>query len=282
MGLVIFAMNEVRKPENVKRIARFFGQENGEVTLLDQLPDPPPDPPADNRLPPPSPPAEDEIPGTFHSPAEVEVEQDTTGRYHPGVKPGYFDDVRDDTTFRAAERDAWFHLFEVLKRNDEKALEANSIGRVTFAQLFSQSNEYRGRLVTLRGTLRRAHRLTAPKNAYGIERYYQTWLQPDDNPTTPMVVYSLYLPEGFPTGMNISADVHVTGFFYKRWAYKAGDTLRTTPVVLARTVDWRKPVPVVQPPTIDLRFFVIVVSVAAVVSVLAVAYVFTRTRPGRD
>ena len=273
LGLVVLLMYEARKPENWQWFARLAGEDQPlPGNAAENLPD--------NWLK--LPPVEEAIPGTFRAPAEheadKEAEPDAAGRYFPGVKPEYFDAVRDDTIFRPGERDAWFHLLEILDKTDEETIQAESAGRTTFAQLFSQSNDYRGKLVTLRGKIRRSHWMRAPGNDYGIEHYYRTWLQPEDNPTTPMAVYCLHLPEAFPSGMDIAEEVTLTGFFYKRWAYQAKDALRSTPVVLARTVDWRRAPPPAKQIEVNARFILTIIGVALTVSVVAILYVWTRTR----
>ena len=84
-------------------------------------------------------------------------------------------------------------------------------------------------------------------NEYGIKQYYQVWLWPSDNPSAPMVVYCLRLPQGFPTGMELAEPADVTGYFFKRWAYQANDALRAAPELLARTLQWEQR-PVMTPP----------------------------------
>jgi len=195
-------------------------------------------PAVDTRLPARAPAAS--APDTFRFPPpggsrEKAGQQDESGSAAEAID---WSRVRDDDLFRAAERDAWFSLFAILQQTDPTALRRQSVGRVTFIQLFRQSNEYRGKLVDLRGTLRRARLLPAPDNDLGIGEYYQLWLQPADNPRFPIVVYCLELPPGFPTGTAIEEDVQITGFFFKRWAYLATDTVRTAPVVLAGGVRW--------------------------------------------
>ena len=233
----------------------------------------------DNRLPPR--PAREEVPGTFVSPAAPQRDPAGDGRYFRGVKPECLSAVVDDTTFRYDERDAWFNLLDVLKKTDEATLRKASTGRVTFAQLFNQSRDYRGQLVTLVGTIRRAHRLTAPRNDFGIETYYQTWLQSDDNRESPMVVYCLNLPKGFPTGMNVAEDVEITGFYFKRWAYKAQDSPRTVPALLTRTVEWRPRTPVAQTAPMDTFTILSVVGTALLASLVIVVFAYVRTRPSR-
>lgn len=241
MGLVVFLMNEARKPENW---AWLFAV--GEV-----------------------------------SPRPAKAAEQPGGRYFPGVKPEYFLAIRDDMPFRPDEQDAWFNLFDVLNKTNEATLEEKSIGRVTFAQLFQQSDEYRGELVTIQGTVRRAHRLTAPKNDCGIKKYYQIWVQPADSPNSPIVVYCLHLPKGFPTGMDISAEAEITGFFFKRWAYKARGTLCTAPTLAARTVRWQKVPEVVKSAPMNVGTLLLLFGVAVAVSALVVVHVIRRTRPAR-
>jgi hypothetical protein len=55
----------------------------------------------------------------------------------------------------------------------------------------------------------------------------------------PIVVYFLRLPVGMPHGMKISEPVEVVGYFFKRWAYAATDTVRLAPSVLALEPIWK-------------------------------------------
>lgn len=227
LGLVVFAMQEAAKPE------RWHWLWQGQPP---STPLPANEAPIDTRLSVDRPELDDdEILVT-----QPDTSADTTdAKYPPGVDAELLATVRDDTIFRGSEHEAWFHLFELLSSRDESQLAAESLGPLTFAQLFRQPDAYRGRLVTVSGRLRRAVWQTAPTNERGIEGYYQTWLQPDDNPADPMVIYCLKLPPGIPTGESISAEVTATGFFFKRWAYEAPGALRVAPVLLARTVQLR-------------------------------------------
>ena len=146
------------------------------------------------------------------------------------------DSVRDDEPFRSGERGAWFKLFGRLQETDSATLREQSTGAVTFIQLYRQPREYRGELITVAGTLRRSEQIAAPENDLGIESYYMTWLFPRDNPTNPLVVYTLTVPGGFPAGMAIEEQVELDGFFFKRWPYAATDAVRSAPVVLGEVV----------------------------------------------
>ena len=232
LGLVYFMMIEARDPDNWRWITVFSS--GGDSRAADAAVQTP----VDNRI---APAAKNELPGTFVSPDEPppEVQQQPAGRYFPGVKPQLFKTIRDGTIFRDQERESWFNLLKVLKETDQETLDKARPQPATYVQLFRQSDEYRGELVTVSGTVHRACPTGIARNDLGIKKYWQVWLQTRDNRFSPLVVYCLYLPEGFPTGMKVSADVKVTGFFFKRWMYSdANSELRTAPVVVARTVNW--------------------------------------------
>lgn len=155
--------------------------------------------------------------------------------------------IRDNTVMRSTESDAWNRLMEQLHGSDLATLQAGSIGRVGFLQLFKQPTDYRGKLVTVRGDLRLGYRLAAPPNPDGISEYFVFWLKPAGGPNRPMVVYSLELPPGFrrladkdrgepPT--ELDDPVEITGYFFKNWAYPAQDHTRVAPLMLARRPEW--------------------------------------------
>jgi len=253
LGAVVVAVSEARRPERWQWLWGLDGQgrefglkvdEPPETRLVEK-----------NRL-------EEDFPDTFTSrPPGRDVKK--VKRYFPGVVPEYLNEVEDDTVFRGVERDAWFHLFEILKRADEATLTKGATCRVSFLQLFGQSNEYRGDLVTVGGIARRVHLLAAPKNDYGVGEYYQVWVTPYDNPSSVMVVYVLLLPKGFPTGFDLAENVEIVGFYFKRWVYNAQDGIRTAPVLLARTLQWdqKLPFPIEAPISLTSFVFVVLVSI---------------------
>lgn len=156
--------------------------------------------------------------------------------------------ILDDSFWRPSERDAWFRWFEILKKTDPAQLRSESTGQVGFLQLFKQSDEYRGKLVTIRGTVRLAYRVQAPPNIHGISDYVVYWVRPVGGPNSPIVVYALETPEGFPavkdkdldrTTTPLNEEVAFTGFFFKRWAYPGQNGLQTAPLILARSPVWK-------------------------------------------
>ncbi|HJN07171.1 MAG TPA: hypothetical protein QF564_00650 [Pirellulaceae bacterium] len=155
--------------------------------------------------------------------------------------------IRDDSFWRPAERDAWFRWFEILRQRNPQQLQRESIGQVGFLPLFKQSDDYRGKLVTIRGTARLAYRVQAPRNIHGITGYVVYWVKPAGGPNSPIVVYALETPEGFPEVKDkdldrattaLNEEVTFTGFFFKRWAYPGQNGLQTAPLILARSPTW--------------------------------------------
>lgn len=188
--------------------------------------------------------------------------------------------VRDDAFFRHDEEPAWVQTWLTLRSADAAALLA-AAQPVSFTELFGQPASFRGRLVTFKGTLRRLERLTAPANDYDIREYWQGWLEPASGPASPIVVQFLKVPPLMPLGLKINEPVEVAGYFFKRYAYKATDTIRRAPLVMAIQPVWtpRKPV---EPGGTSLGTFA-VLSMAALVAATALAMYLgnrrTRHRP---
>lgn len=158
-------------------------------------------------------------------------------------------EVEDDTVPLPAEQFAWFRLLADLHVASPAEVEAASVGQVSFLQLFRQPDAYRGQVVSIRGTARRAYRVSAPSNAFGITHYFVFWVQPGGEQLAPYIVYSLELPAGFPAvpekgalgDTSLTEPVEFTGYFFKRQAYRARDGVRTSPVLLAKVPGWSPP-----------------------------------------
>lgn len=156
-----------------------------------------------------------------------------------GASASSLEKVRDDTVFRDDDREAWFQIWASLRSMDQQQLMKSATPPTGFAELYGQPRTFRGRLVRVRGTLHRLQRMQAPANEYDIDGYWQGWLEPAGGPPSPIVVYFRKLPPGMPEGLSIDERVEVVGYFFKRWAYAAKDTVRTAPLVMAIEPAWR-------------------------------------------
>jgi len=183
--------------------------------------------------------------------------------------------IRDDMVWRPEEQTAWFRSFEKLMALTDRDLNRQSLGIVGFVQLFRQTNEYRGQLVTVSGTAELAYHVPAPKNDLGIDRYYVFWLRPGDGSDAPIVVYALELPDGFPNvgndHTNLREEMSFTGYFFKRWAYGARDGIRTAPLILAKRPAWQ-----LAPPLLSAKRPSLGIMTAAAVAVALLAIAIAR------
>lgn len=197
-------------------------------------------------------------------------------RWLPGVRKELLNEIRDDRVFLASEHPAFFHLLEILAKTDPRVITRNSSGNVTFLQLFKQPNLYRGELVTVSGQVHGVFRKVAPANESKIREYYQVWIEPGEH-ADPIAIYCLTLPNNFPQGEGMDEQVAVTGFFFKRWAYRARDEIRTAPLLLAKSLDWR-PKQHVQAPVPGGHELGYAVLGAGILSLLIVGVLWRRTR----
>jgi hypothetical protein len=223
---------------------------------------------------------------TFISPPDKEAVVDTSGKFYPGVIPDYLKSIRDHTIFRTAESDAWFNLLTVLRDASEEEIEAGSTGDAGFVQLFEQPNQYRGKLVSAQGIVKASFDLKAPKNEHDIEGYHQVWLHPAGGPTSPMVLYVLDMPEDFPSSRGegkeiipLHEEIEVTGFFYKNWAYRAQDQIRSVPLIVAKTIRWAPPEEKVYALP-ETSYVVLAVAGAAVVGIVIAVGVYFASKSG--
>ena len=229
LAVVVVAMQQARNPDTWRWL---FGR--GQAAPQEKI---------DTRLAPPSQaaPARQGVVRIAKAQAAPPSEEERHQELFPGVRPDLLARVRDNTIWNAEEHAAFFHLLQLLKQTPEQQLWNRAQRNVSFVQLLRQPEAYRGRLVYLRGRVRRAVWEQAPENQYGVRRYAFVVLQLDDHPMDPTLGYVLELPKGFPTGAAIDEPVELVGFFYKRKAYLAQDTVRTAPLVLAKTLRWRPP-----------------------------------------
>ncbi len=175
-------------------------------------------------------------------------EQAAIGGLEQTLRRLTLDQVQDDTVFRSAERDIWFHLIAQLKEMPNDQLGARAPEDALYLQLFKQSGDYRGRLVRIKGVAKLGYRIDAPKNYLGIKEYNVLVIHPAGGPDSPIIAYCLDLPTGFPKinhrdkdggGTKLHEDVAVTGYYFKRWAYQAAGGMYTTPLLIVREPDWK-------------------------------------------
>ncbi len=171
--------------------------------------------------------------------ADLSTQAPAANEVFPGIDQADVRTLKDNTVFLPAETEIWYRWLELLGQASPHGLRTAPAARVGHLQLYQQTAEYRGKLVTISGTVRRAHYIAAPANPAQIKGYWQCWLFPG-KATWPVVVYALEMPAGFPVGLEIEELVEFTGLVYKRWAYPSKEGPAVAPVVLAKTGQWTR------------------------------------------
>lgn len=206
----------------------------------------------------------------------VEKTDDSPASQAAVIAPEDLSAIKDNTYFRSEENPAWFALWKNLR--DSKSA-GDIIGDVTYAQLLDQPDTYRGKAVTVRGTAMREELLDAPANEVGIDKYHRLIVQPEGGGNWPIIIYALELPEKFPRGDNIRAEISATGYFFKNWSYAWRDGLGLAPVIMAKSVSWT-PVVTSRKPTanISARTTLTVIAVTAGLAVLVGYFAWRQSR----
>jgi hypothetical protein len=164
--------------------------------------------------------------------------------------------IQDDTPMlRPAERDIWFfefgkllHFSELgpLIHGEPSPPQAMTAEPVNYLQLHRQPAEHRGKLLKITGMVRQAYRTPASPNHLNVKEYCVFVINPAGGANSPIFVYALAAPHGFPRlGINIGdpkgkmrEEVEVTGVFFKRGAYAARGGTYTAPLLLANVPKW--------------------------------------------
>lgn len=154
---------------------------------------------------------------------------------------------------RHAEGEAYWTVFAKLRDTPQADLERAALQDLSYTQLFSDPDFYRGRLITLEGELLQLNRLPHHENDAKIEIVYEGWLRNADSGKNPYVFHCLDKPAGLMEGNKLSEKVTITGYFFKRYQYPAQSGLTyAAPMLLAKRIRW---FPVVQrQPTADPRW----------------------------
>lgn len=156
------------------------------------------------------------------------------------AKPDALALVEDSSPFRASDFEAWSQIFDNMRDATAQDLSAENAPLVQFGQLFQQSKLYRGKLVTIQGTIRRCVKLPPNPLDERAGNLWQLWVfSGGDN--SPIVIYSMHLPDGFPVGNEIHETASIQAVYFKKWVYAAKGGTMTAPLLLARNVNWQAP-----------------------------------------
>ncbi|MDB5348668.1 MAG: hypothetical protein JWP89_7045 [Schlesneria sp.] len=188
------------------------------------------------------------------------AQQPTTLNGGETVNPVFLDSILDYSPgIRFEERDAYFRMLELawqtpLSKQEEFAqnfAEARRQSNPQYARrkpdqfpvvvdLYQHPEDYRGRPVSIRGTMRALTKIDPGKNNREIGEAYEGWIFTDDSQGNPVVVVFLSKPEGLKVGGDLTEEVRLTGYFMKMYGYQSQEKARKAPLIMAGAVEWRK------------------------------------------
>jgi len=158
------------------------------------------------------------------------------------IDPVIFKNVRDNSLgVRNNERGAYFKILAIARDLPEEQLQQAALRGVTFAQMFTDPEDYRGKLVTISGNVKRLMAVPAGQNDFGIKTIYEAWILTTDSGTNPLVLHFTDLPEGIPQGEQVDLSCRFTGYFFKKYAYEAGHGPHSTTMLLGKRLEWIQP-----------------------------------------
>ena len=150
--------------------------------------------------------------------------------------------IRDDVVgVPLAETDAFYIALSKARTISEEVLEKHALHGQTYTQLFSEPEQYRGKLISIEGDVRRLVKKDAGTNGEGIDFVYEGWLFNNDSGNQPYVFFCTDLPPGLAEiapGQKVHEHIRVTGYYFKRYQYASAGGLNSAPMLLSHTVKW--------------------------------------------
>lgn len=141
------------------------------------------------------------------------------------------------------ERAAYDRVVYAASRLSAEALRRGARTDLTYAHLFNEPKKYRGEVVHVEGTLRQLRRYdpSVELARAGIKDLYEGWVISPNYGTNPWCVLFTELPAGVQVGDRLNYSVSFDGYFFKKFRYKARDSVkadeaRLAPLLIGRTV----------------------------------------------
>ncbi len=125
--------------------------------------------------------------------------------------------------------------------------------KLTFAHLYNQPANHRGKVIPVQGRMKRLRRWDAPwaVKKEGIPEVYEGWIYSATGGATPYWVIFTDLPEGLKEAETMDRQVTFYGYFLKKVKYRAVKGDFDTPLLVGPTVELSNPKKVPPPPSTE-------------------------------
>ncbi len=186
--------------------------------------------------------------------------------------------IKDGTAdVRDLELPAWSELTRQLQATTADELANDSLGEVDMTQLLGQTSFYRGKVVSIAGTLLRLKKIVLANPIAGNSHIYELWIAPKNRSVFPYCVYAMDVPAEFhdvgTSTVELNRRIRVDGLLFKRRFYAASDgSAAECPLILAKVPDIDPPPVAVESASFELSWPMIsLLVVAATLIALATA-----------
>lgn len=145
--------------------------------------------------------------------------------------------VVDGSVWRSEDADALYYML-----GTAQDIDPSDAARVAIVPLLQQPDVYRGQGIRLRGNVMRSEPVVAAENEFGIAKYWNLWIRPDDGGDRPLLAVVEDVGsriEAIGQGDDPAIEpvqVHVVGRFLKRLAYRSSIGADLAPVIVGIAV----------------------------------------------
>ena len=173
----------------------------------------------------------------------VLADQELRIRLQAAMDDLYLQEVDDGAIWTQSDNQAFYRLLEAGGRIGLNAPLPRQVGVVALLQ---QPDVYLHRRVLLTGTVARVSRLNSKSNDFGVEQYYELWLEPDDGSKRPVAFYSKTVTPAIEQilGVDFVTDgpkIDIEGVFLKRLAFRSQSGSELSPAIVGRIVASQAP-----------------------------------------
>ena len=187
----------------------------------------------------PSPPSPDELRVALADADASEVppnaEDDSTSLDIPADVLRLIEDNRMGALRR--EQPAIQFVLDRVRSTSQQALNDAAEPDVAFTVLMVRPDDYRGRLLNLRGVLRQYGPLQGLELGDDDPPVFEAWILTRDGGNNPVRVLLTEPSPGIEPGKQLSTEVEVAGYFFKRYGYVTVDGDHVAPMLIGRSLE---------------------------------------------
>ncbi len=159
------------------------------------------------------------------------------------VDPKLLEPITDNWLgIRDHEANAYYTLIAKARKLPTTLIESHGERNVDYSVLMTDSKHYRGKLITIEGTVRRLKRIPLTEKTaqeqHGMDHYFEAWMFTSSSGENPYRVICSLLPEGItlPKDEKTEWEATVTGYFFKRQGYPSQGGFHVAPVLIAQRI----------------------------------------------